>query len=365
MRPWPAVLWRKTRTLLRLLREAISGPPAPATAIAAVSAEDVYQDRIARELHQYADCANVHELPAIFHYWSNKHLAPMFESMGIQDPEHFYLVHVQKFHQRFPDHNIRIASVGCGNCDMEVRLARRLLDAGITHFNIICLDINQAMLDRGKLYAAELQVSDYIETACADFNRWQPTQQYDLVLANQCLHHVMELENLFETIRGCLNPEGYLLTCDMIGRNGHQRWPEASKLIEEFWQELPTQYRYNHWTKRVEMEYINHDCSTHSFEGIRAQDILPLLIKYFHFEFFLPYSNIIAVFIDRTFGHNFNAQAEWDKDFIDRVHARDEQGILSGELKPTQMLAALRIVPVPTALVDPRLTPEFCVRVPG
>lgn len=48
--------------------------------------------------------------------------------------------------------------------------------------------------------------------------------------------------------------------------------------------------------------------------------------------------------------------------FIDRVHARDEEGILSGELKPTQMLAVLRTCDVETQLLHPKLTPEFCVR---
>jgi hypothetical protein len=116
--------------------------------------------------------------------------------------------------------------------------------------------------------------------------------------------------------------------------------------------------------KRHEHEYINHNATTKSFEGIRVQDILPLLIEYFNFELFIPFANIVTVFIDRPFGHNFDANRGWDRDFIDRVHARDEQGIISGELKPTQMLAVLRNVPTTQQLVDPKLTPEFCVRSP-
>jgi len=151
---------------------------------------------------------------------------------------------------------------------------------------------------------------------------------------------------------------------DMIGRNGHQRWPEALQVVQEFWKELPDHYRNNRVLNRYEPAYINHDCSTEGFEGIRAQDILPLLIEYFHFELFLPFANLVAVFIDRPFGHNFDAAGEWDRDFIDRVHARDEEGLLSGEFKPTQMLAVLRTREVGTSLVDPKLTPEFCVRKP-
>ena len=128
--------------------------------------------------------------------------------------------------------------------------------------------------------------------------------------------------------------------------------------------ELPPQYRFNRLLKRHEEQYINHDCSTHGFEGIRAQDILPLLIKDFYFDLFIPFSNITLVFIDRPFGHNFSIDREWDLEFIDRVHARDEKAILSGEIKPTQMLAAMCLTPRETKLANPLLTPEFCVRIP-
>lgn len=323
-----------------------------------------YQRRIEREKQAFNEYTNVHELPKIFYYWSNKHLAPKFHRFGITDPEQFFLLYSEKFHRRFPDKPPALLSIGSGDCGMEARLARKLVDEGINDFALECLDINEAMLQRGREHAANLGVQDHIVAVCADFNRWQPSKKYDVIIANQCLHHVLELEQLFTLIKGCLNPEGYFLTSDMIGRNGHQRWPEALALVQEFWKELPPSYRYNQLLSQHEEAYINHDCSTKSFEGIRAQDILPLLIKDFHFELFVPFSNLIMVFIDRPFGHNFNAQAEWDRDFIDRVHARDEAGLLSGELTPTQMIAVLRTIPVDTQLLDPRLSPQACVRRP-
>lgn len=324
-----------------------------------------YALRLANEKLRYNSDLNVHDLPDIFHYWSNKHLAPpKFHPLGITDPEQFFFLYAKKFHERFPDKNIRMVSIGCGNCDMEARLAQRLKEVGIVHFTIECMDINEMMLARGKTLAQTLGVADHIVPLVSDFNHWQPAGTYDLVLANQCLHHVLELEHLFAAIKRCLNPEGYFLTSDMIGRNGHQRWPEAFSVVQEFWKELPASYRYNRLLSRHEQEWINHNCADTSFEGIRAQDILPLLIKDFHFEVFLPFANLVTVFIDRPFGHNFDPNGTWDRDFIDRVHARDEQGLLSGELKPTQMLAVLRTVAVATTLLDPRLTPAFCVRHP-
>jgi hypothetical protein len=161
-----------------------------------------------------------------------------------------------------------------------------------------------------------------------------------------------------------MNDDSLFLVSDMIGRNGHQRWPEALELVREFWKELPDRYKYNQLLKRSEPDYINYDCATSGFEGIRAQDILPLLTSCFQFELFVPFANAIFVFIDRPFGHNFDATAAWDQDFIDRVHTRDEEGILAGKLTPTQMLAVLRTVDVEPLLIHPRLTPRFCIRKP-
>lgn len=114
----------------------------------------------------------------------------------------------------------------------------------------------------------------------ADFNNWQSDGFYDLIIALHSLHHVVELEHLFAEIKKSLPAEGYFITSDIIGRNGHKCWPEAVKVLKKIWREMPKRYRYNHQLNMVQKKYINHDCSVDSFEGIRAQDILPLIFSY-------------------------------------------------------------------------------------
>jgi hypothetical protein len=89
------------------------------------------------------------------------------------------------------------------------------------------------------------------------------------------------------------------------------------------------------------------------------------LLDRFHFHLFLPYGNAVFVFVDRPFGHNFDATADWDRGFIDRIHAADERGFLSGTLKPTSMLAVMALRPGGTKLREALLTPEYCLRDPG
>lgn len=320
-----------------------------------------YLARIRQEQSTYADVANVHDLPEIFHYWSNKYLLPKCEAFGFSHPDEFFANHLQR---AMPSSGCaRFVSVGAGNCDTEVRVAALLKARGCGQFRIECLDINASMLARGEQLADERGVGEYVVPRVADFNRWSPDSNYHAVMANQSLHHVVALEDLLGAIEDALEPEGLFVVSDMIGRNGHMRWPEALRWVREFWKELPPAYRRNLQLGRDEPEFLDWDCAVSGFEGIRAQDILPLLVERFHFHQFLPFANVIDPFIDRSFGHHFKADQSWDRDFIDRVHALDEAEILAGRIKPTHMFAVLGKSdrePIHWS----GLTPEQCIRRP-
>ena len=323
-----------------------------------------YEDRLKREIAHFAGQLDVHALPDIFHYWSNTYLLPILKSFGFDSPDDFFLQELKRIVAERP--GARIVSLGAGNGDLEVRLARALVDAGQGSFRMVVTDINETMLARGRANAIDRGVADRVDFEIVDFNDWQPDAPIDVVIANQSLHHVQNLEHLLSATRTAIGQtDGWLLTSDMIGRNGHMRWPEALEVVQRFWQEMPERCRYNHQLDRHEPEYVNHDCSDESFEGIRAQDILPLLLQYLHFETFVAFGNVIDVFVDRAFGHNFDAADPDDRAFIDRVHQADDELLRSGRIKPTHMIASLRTRPVSGTRYRENLSPEFCVRRPG
>ena len=306
--------------------------------------DPAYLARLAEETSIFAGQEEVHDLPPIFHYWSNRYLRPQLEAFGFSNPDEFFVHYLAAAHAdaRAARRPARFASLGCGNCDTEVRVATLLVARGITDFTIDCVDINEAMLARGRQLAAESGVSAQIAAAKGDFNDWRPPARYDAVIANQSLHHVVNLEGLFAAIDAALHAEGRFVTSDMIGRNGHMRWPEAMAIVHEYWRELPRAYRWNVQLRRHEELHEYWDCSIAGFEGIRAQDILSLLLARFEFELFIGYGNLVDPFIDRSFGPHFDANAAWDRDFIDRVHARDEAEMLAGHITPTHMMAVMR-----------------------
>jgi hypothetical protein len=220
------------------------------------------------------------------------------------------------------------------------------------------------MLARGRAAAAAAQVSEHIATVLGDLNDWQPGGPCAAVVANQSLHHVVNLEGLLAAVAQAIGRDGSFVVSDMIGRNGHMRWPEALAIVEQFWAELPRPYRYHAQLRQQHDRFVNWDCSREGFEGIRAQDILPLLRARFGFEMFYPFANLVDPFLDRGFGPHFDPDRAWDRDFIDRVQARDESEILAGRIKPTHMYAVLRGGPVAGTVQWRHLSPEFCMRVP-
>lgn len=48
---------------------------------------------------------------------------------------------------------------------------------------------------------------------------------------------------------------------------------------------------------------------------------------------------------DRPFGPNFDPAVEWDRNFIDKVHAIDSEMIEAGVVKPIQMIADIVLTP--------------------
>lgn len=322
-----------------------------------------YSIRMHAELGAFAD-EDVQDLPAIMVYWAKTYLAPILAPFGFTDSIQFFRNYMARVCRDSPDLTCEFLSVGAGACASEMNIAEWLREVGISNYRFECLDINPDLLKRGKASIEKKGLGRHFRFATFDVNSWRPERQYRVIIAVQSLHHFVELELLFDKIYEALHPDGYFLTDDMIGRNGHQRWPEALKFVEELWRELPEKYRYNHQLKRVDTRFENRDCSTEGFEGIRAQDVLPLLVKRFYFDFFIGFGNIIDVFIDRGFGPNFDPHREWDRVFIDRVHALDVREIESGRVKPTHIMAAMTKKPVERTLQHKNLSPEFCIRWP-
>jgi len=77
-----------------------------------------YNLKIQKEITSFTQVENVHELPAIFHYMSNKYWKPKLNLLGFDDIFDFFTKHIEKF--CINKGRCRILSIGAGNCDLEI-----------------------------------------------------------------------------------------------------------------------------------------------------------------------------------------------------------------------------------------------------
>lgn len=322
------------------------------------TASGAYLAALQAERRIYNDCVDVHQLPPVFHYWSNRFIRPQLQHYGFESVPAVFLDALAS--RAVP--GARYLSLGAGNCDFEIELATGLRQRGIADFTIDCADLNAPMLSRGAAAAHKAGVGSNLNFIEADLNSWTLQGPYNAALANQALHHVVNLEHLFRSVRASLTEDGLVIVSDMVGRNGHMRWPEAREAVERLWTKLPPSYRINRRFGIYQQAFEDWDCSVEGFEGVRAQDIVPLLCESFHPHFFFPYSNLIDVFVDRPYGFNFDPSLAPDRDFIEFVHALDERGLTSGALTPTHLIAIFGVRPAENPVCRKGLTPECCLR---
>ncbi len=326
--------------------------------------EAAYVGRLAQERRRFDTVAEFDDLPPIYHYWSNTFVRAMLEDVGCSDPRGFLARYLHESARRCAVEHPVFLSIGSGDGNNELEIARRLKSAGLDAFTIECLELNPKLIQRAAGEARLAGLESHIVFERQDFNTWRPSRAYHGVVANQSLHHVTNLEGLFDAIRGSLAPGALFVANDVVGRNGHQRWPEARHLVERFWRKLPASYHYHHQFQRQEELFEDWDCSSEGFEGIRAQDVLPALLERFHFHVFIGFGNVIDPFVDRGFGPNFDIASRWDRAFIDRVHACDERGILDRCLTPTHMMAVMANEPSDSPHYARGITPQDAVRRP-
>lgn len=221
-------------------------PGTPVTGRIAEAARAIdYRLRTWSERFRFHKCAAVHALPDIFHYWSNRYLRPKLEIFGTTHPEALFLKYLELCRPEGAAGPHRFLSIGAGDCAIEVGLARALAQRGGPPFVIECLDVNKAVLERGRKQAEAEGVAAHIVPVVTDINRWRPLGSYDAVIANQSLHHIIGLENVFVAPAhraaalhsGKIKP-AHMLAVMRVGREGENgfaddlspqasiRWPD-------------------------------------------------------------------------------------------------------------------------------------------
>lgn len=324
----------------------------------AVTSDD-YQTRVDQQIRQYEDISNIHELPDAFHFWSHNYLRPgLQEVFGVASVAEFYaegFIAAAKSKER-----ARFLSIGCGDGWLEIAISKIMRERGL-EFDFIAADLSPVMLSRF-VDALPSELTPYLHPTQHDLNSIEIEGRFDGVMANHSLHHFVELERIFDYVRERL--DGVFITNDMIGRNGHMRWPETLAIVRSLWPLLSENQKVSAQLLRYEERHINHDCSSEGFEGIRAQDILPLLLERFNVSKFTGVGGFVDVFIDRSFGHGFKMDDESDAKLVRVLCEINEMMLDADMIKPTIMFGYFTNGHEPTISYRHR-TPHRSLRKPS
>ncbi|HEU0077462.1 MAG TPA: methyltransferase domain-containing protein [Longimicrobiaceae bacterium] len=320
-----------------------------------------YEDRMRNECTTFAEATNIHDdLPPAFHHWSARHVLPKLQALGLDTLDDFFVTPLVEAAARATGDAV-VLSIGSGNGEQELGWLTRAVERGATNLRLRLLEINPSMQRRAADLAAELGFADRVEFLERDFNTWTADAEHDVVVANQALHHVTDLEHLYAEVKRALRPDGVFVVSDMIGRNGHRRWPEALEVVERLWATLPAHLRRNNVTGQVDDVFPDPDCATVGFEGVRAQDVLPLLLDVFYPDFFFAFANVVDPFVDRVYGANFDLADEEHRAFVEHLGQLDDARVDAGVVSPTHLLATFRTTPVRVRYHGLR-SPRRCVR---
>ncbi len=324
-----------------------------------------YVQKVKEQIRQYENTENMHgQLSDMFRYWQIKYFKPRF--LEVCDANNHLEFYWKPFKNRIEKTGCKdLISFGSGDAQVEVGVAAGLKNQGVNDFKFHCVELSPAQITRARAVVDKAGLSENFVFIEADFNSWESNGQvFAGAMCHHALHHVLDLEHLIAAIRSALHPLGCFVSIDVVGRNGHMRWPEALEIIEKIWDFLPEEKRHHHILQTMDQEYVNRDCSTEGFEGIRSQDILPILNDHFKFEKFLAFGNLIDVFTSRGFGANYNSNDDKDKAFIDFIQFLNDLLIDLGHIKPTRMCAVMVLESDQPTKTYKHWTPQFCIRKP-
>jgi SAM-dependent methyltransferase len=323
-----------------------------------------HEQRVSKEIETYKRIENIHELPAIFNYWCGKFLGSHVEE--IFDVRSGYQAMAEAIVSSVRDtDNPNIVSIGAGDGTVEIILAQRMLSCGLQHFQFECVELNPHLIERGQISVGEKGLGRHITFRQADLSAWCPDKVYGAAFAHHSLHHIVALERVFDEVAAHLDPRGSFVAADMIGRNGHMRWPEVLEPLQNLWAMLPRRRKYHHILGRVVDPYENWDCSKEGFEGIRAQDIMPCLVERFSFTRLCVWGGMLDALIDRGYGHNYDPDVKEDAALVDWLWEWDCARLKGRETTPTQIIGVMKMQMQPEPLRSSfGLTPAECVRVP-
>jgi SAM-dependent methyltransferase len=212
---------------------------------------------------------------------------------------------------------------------------------GAERFDV--LDLSSYAVEHGNQSARENGLN--IHYSVADLNTdTLPADTYDLIIANGSMHHIKNLEHIFEQINRALRPGGALFINEYVGPN-YVQWTEKQLgIMNQLAAVLPDRLnRFRERNDAVVREitripldiFAKHDPS----ESVRSSEILPMMHRYMDVVEVRPFGHTILYELLRGRIHNYDQKSEAD-DTILRLLCVFEKVLIDEGVLPSDFCLA-------------------------
>ena len=228
----------------------------------------------------------------------------------------------------------RALSLGCGIGGLERGLAKY----GFAQDHL-GLDVSEGAIRRARRLAEEEGYGHLLRYEVADLNVAElPEKYFDAILGVSAIHHVEELERLFEQIDSSLKDDGFLFMDEFVGPNQFQWGEKQLEIANHMLRQLPPEYRRSSRIPGEIKEYVAVNSieemnRVDPTESIRSEDILPLAHHYFDVVEIRGYGgSMMHILLDDIAG-NFDPSNEHANGYLQLLFEIEDLAIKAGDLQ--------------------------------
>ncbi len=225
---------------------------------------------------------------------------------------------------------IEILSLGSGYCGHELALARGLSPS----YRIKCTDINERLFDGARRIVRKEDLA--IEFGVADLNFMTiESKRYDLIFAHAVMHHVINLEHLFEQVAAGLAKGGILHLVDVAGQNRKLIWDASERLVNALLETVPHDI-----TSGLRVDAPEE---AEGMEGIRQAEVIPQLRMRFTPLFEHRHGSFMRfICTNPELSRRFDPGDERTRRYLDFLIDVDDAAVRHGVLVPLEIWGVYR-----------------------
>ncbi len=233
-------------------------------------------------------------------------------------------------------------SLACGTGHREIEWAKLGVFERLDGF-----DLSETRIEHAKRRAREEGLDGVLDFRVADVYELAGDKgSYDVVIAEQSLHHFAPMRKILGAIDDLLREEGLFLIDEYVGPTRFQWTDDQLAQTNRLLGELPERYRVQWHDGRVreaavrpsKLSMILQDPS----EAVDSAEILPGLREVFDVLEVREYGGTLLHLLFENIAHNFRGDDGETRELLRRCYAAEDELLSDGKLPSDFVVAACR-----------------------